>query len=48
MSGVESVLLGVHFGEEVGILLLSVDQEVFLVVDLLSESADHVDVDLDS
>lgn len=48
MSRVESVLLVIQLGVQIGILLLPVHEEVLLVVDLLSESLDHVDVDLNS
>ena len=48
MSRVEDILLGVKFCVEVGILLLSINQETLLIINLLSQSRDHVDVDLDS
>lgn len=48
MSRVESVLLVIQLGVQIGILLLPVHEEILLVVDLLSESLDHVDVDLNS
>ena len=38
--------MGVQFSVEVGILLFTINQKVLLVVDFLSQGADHVDVDL--
>ena len=48
MSDVENVLLGVELSVQIGILLFAVDQQVLLIIDLLAESADHVDVGLDA
>lgn len=48
VSAVEDVLLCIELSVQIGILLLAVDQKVLLVIDLLAESADHVDVALDT
>lgn len=44
VSVVEAVLLAIEFGVEIGVLLLSIDEEVLLVINLLSQGLDHVDV----
>ena len=41
---VEGVLLAIELGVEIGVLLLSIDEEVLLVINLLSQGLDHVDV----
>lgn len=48
MSGVQGFLLVVQLGIEVGILLLSIHEEVSLVINLLSKSRYHANVGLDS
>ena len=48
VATVENVLLAIELGIEVSILLLAVDEEMLLVIDLLTEGRDHVDVDLDT
>ena len=48
MSRVQDILLSVKLGVEVSVLLLSVDEEVLLVINLLSQSGDHVNVDLNT
>ena len=46
MTLVESVLLSVKLRVEISILLLSVDQKVLLIVDLLAKSVNGVNVNL--
>jgi hypothetical protein len=46
MSRVEDILLGVEFSVQIGILLLPVNEKALLIIDFLSQSRDHVDVDL--
>lgn len=48
MSIVEAVLLAVKLGIQIRILLLSVDEEILLVIDFLSQRLDHVDIDFNS
>jgi len=48
VSIVQSVFLIVKFSVEVRILLLSVNEEILLVVDFLSEGLDHVNVNFHS
>lgn len=48
VSGVENILLGIKLGVEISILLLSINQEILLVINFLSESGDHIDVDFNS
>ena len=48
VSRVQDILLGVKFGVQISILLLSINQQTLLIIDLLSQSRDHIDVDLNS
>ena len=48
VSRVQDILLGVKFGIQISILLLSINQQTLLIIDLLSQSRDHIDVDLNS
>jgi len=48
MSRVENILLGVKLGVEISVLLLSIDEQALLVVNLLPQSRDHIDIDLNS
>jgi hypothetical protein len=48
VSGVENILLGIKLGVEISILLLSINQQTLLIIDLLSQSRDHIDVYLNS
>ena len=48
VSRVQNILLGVKFGVQISILLLSINQQTLLIIDLLSQSRDHIDVDLNS
>ena len=48
VAAIEDILLRVELSEEVGVLLLAVNQQVLLIVDLLSQGRDHVDVDFDA
>ena len=48
VSAVQSILLGIKLCVEVSVLLLAVDQEVLLVIDLLTKGRNHVDVGLDA
>lgn len=41
---VEAVLLAIELGVEIGVLLFSIDEEVLLVINLLSQGLDHIDV----
>ena len=48
MAIVESVLLAIELSVEVSVLLLSVDEQVPLIIDLLSKGRDHANVGLDT
>ena len=48
VSRVQDILLGVKFGVQISILLLSINQQTLLIINLLSQSRDHIDVDLNS
>jgi len=48
MSVIEGLFLIVKFGVQIGVLLFPVDQEVLLIVNLLSKGCYHVDVCLHS
>jgi hypothetical protein len=48
VTRVKDIFLGVKLGIEVSVLLLSIDEEVLLVINLLSQSGDHIDVDLNT
>ena len=48
MSNVEYLLLLIQLGIEISILLLSVDEEALLIINFLTESRNHVDIDLNS
>lgn len=48
VSRVQDILLGVKFSIQIGILLLSVNEQALLIIDFLSQSRNHVDVYLNS
>ena len=48
VSRVENILLGIKLSVEISILLLSVDQEILLIINFLSEGWDHIDIDFNS
>ena len=48
MSRIECVFLSIQLVKHVCILLFSIHQEVFLVINLISEGGDHVNVNLHS
>jgi hypothetical protein len=48
VSRVENILLGIKFSVEISILLLSVNQEILLIINFLSESGNHIDIHFNS
>ena len=48
VSVVQDTLLSIELGVQISILLLSVNEQVLLVIDFLSQSRDHVDVHFNS
>ena len=48
VSRVENILLGIKLSVEISILLLSVNEEILLIIDFLSEGRNHIDINLNS
>jgi len=48
MSIIEGVFLSIKLSVKIRVLLLSINKEIFLVIDFLSQGLNHVDVNFDS